>query len=50
MSYSVEIKSEAAVDLRKLTPPVRDRVLRKIHWLVENFEQIDWTRATRHSS
>jgi mRNA interferase RelE/StbE len=40
MSYSVEYESEALADLEKLTQTMRDRVINKIAWLTENFDQI----------
>ena len=38
MSYQLEFTAEAIVDLEKLTQVVRVRVVKKINWLVENFE------------
>jgi len=50
MSYSVEYESEALADLEKLDPEIRKRIVNKIEWLAQNFEQItpqsltgDWT-------
>ena len=40
MSYSVEYKPQAVADLEKLTQAVRDRIISKINWLAENFDQI----------
>jgi mRNA interferase RelE/StbE len=40
MSYSVEYEPEALADLEKLTQAVRERVINKITWLAENFDQI----------
>jgi mRNA interferase RelE/StbE len=40
MTYSVEYEPEVLVSLERLTPIVRDRVVNKINWLAENFEQI----------
>jgi mRNA interferase RelE/StbE len=40
MSYSVEYEPEALADLEKLTQTVRERVINKITWLAENFDQI----------
>lgn len=40
MSYQFEFESDAVADLEKLSPTVRDRVLRKINWLAMNFEEI----------
>jgi mRNA interferase RelE/StbE len=41
MSYLVEYEPEAIADLKELTPSVRQRILNKIDWLAENFEQIN---------
>ena len=50
MTYSIEYESEALVDLEKLAPDIRRRIVNKIEWLAQNFEQItpqlltgDWT-------
>ena len=40
MSYLVEYEPEAFADLESLTPAVRERVINKINWLAENFDQI----------
>ena len=40
MSYSVEYEPEAVADLERLTQAVRERVIHKITWLAENFDQI----------
>ncbi|NJO43121.1 MAG: type II toxin-antitoxin system RelE/ParE family toxin [Cyanobacteria bacterium CRU_2_1] len=40
MSYSVEYEPEALADLERLTQAVRERVINKITWLAENFDQI----------
>ena len=40
MSYSVEYEPEALADLERLTQAVRERVIHKITWLSENFDQI----------
>jgi mRNA interferase RelE/StbE len=40
MSYIVEYEPEALADLEKLTKSVRERVVKKINWLAENFNQI----------
>ncbi|MEA5597710.1 type II toxin-antitoxin system RelE/ParE family toxin [Rivularia sp. UHCC 0363] len=40
MSYLVEYEPEAFADLEKLTHAVRERVVNKINWLAENFDQI----------
>jgi mRNA interferase RelE/StbE len=40
MSYSIEYESEALADLEKLSPNIRKRIVNKIEWLAQNFEQI----------
>ncbi len=40
MSYTVEFLPEAIVDLEALTSSVQERILRKIRWLSENFDQV----------
>lgn len=40
MSYLVEYEPEALADLKKLTQKVRERIINKINWLSENFDQI----------
>lgn len=41
MSYIIEYEPEALVDLEKLTQAVRERVVKKINWLAENFAQVN---------
>ena len=38
--YQVEFRPRAAEDFRKLDRPVADRVLKRLHWLAENFDSI----------
>ncbi|HLP90920.1 MAG TPA: hypothetical protein VK184_20340 [Nostocaceae cyanobacterium] len=40
MNYSVEYEPEALADLQKLTKAICTRIVNKINWLAENFEQI----------
>jgi mRNA interferase RelE/StbE len=40
MAYLVEFKAEALSGLERLSQKNQERVLRKIHWLTENFEQL----------
>jgi mRNA interferase RelE/StbE len=40
MGYIIEYEPEAIADLEKLTLTVRERVVKKINWLAENFDQI----------
>jgi mRNA interferase RelE/StbE len=41
MSYLIEYEPEAIDDLGKLTQAVRERIVKKIIWLSENFEQVN---------
>lgn len=41
MSYIIEYEPEALADLEKLTQAVRERVVKKINWLAENFDQVN---------
>ncbi len=40
MSYLVEYEPEAVDDLSKFTSSIQKRIINKITWLSENFEQI----------
>ncbi|QIR40923.1 type II toxin-antitoxin system RelE/ParE family toxin [Tolypothrix sp. PCC 7910] len=40
MTYLVEYEPEALADLEKLTKAVCERIVNKINWLTENFDQI----------
>jgi len=40
MSYSVEFEPSAINDLDALDKAVRDRIIKKINWLANNFDQI----------
>jgi len=40
MSYTVIYEPEAVADLEKLSQDVCQRIISKIDWLAENFEQI----------
>lgn len=40
MSFTVIYESEALADLEKLSQDVRQRIIQKIDWLSENFEQV----------
>ncbi|MBD2167103.1 type II toxin-antitoxin system RelE/ParE family toxin [Calothrix membranacea FACHB-236] len=40
MTYLVEYEPEALADLEKLTKAVCERIVNKINWLAENFDQI----------
>jgi mRNA interferase RelE/StbE len=40
MSYSVEYESEALADLERLASDIRKRIINKIEWMAQNFEQI----------
>jgi mRNA interferase RelE/StbE len=41
MSYVIEYEPEAIADLEKLTQTVRERLVKKINWLAENFDQVN---------
>lgn len=41
MSYSIEFKAEALSQLEMLNQKAQQRVLRKIRWVVENFDQLN---------
>jgi mRNA interferase RelE/StbE len=38
MSYLIEYELAAITDLENLTQAVRERVVKKINWLAENFD------------
>ncbi|MEH1882753.1 MULTISPECIES: type II toxin-antitoxin system RelE family toxin [unclassified Nostoc] len=40
MSYKIELKSEATIGFEALTSTIQERILRKIRWLSENFEDL----------
>lgn len=40
MSYRVTYEPEALADLDQIPPDIRQRIIAKIDWLAENFEQI----------
>ncbi|MBW4421341.1 MAG: type II toxin-antitoxin system RelE/ParE family toxin [Myxacorys californica WJT36-NPBG1] len=40
MSYTVEFEPEAISDLDDLDETIRERILTKINWLCQNFDQI----------
>ena len=40
MSYDIEFKSEATIGFEALASTIQDRILRKIRWLSENFENL----------
>ncbi len=40
MSYRVEFKQKAIADLESLTKIFQERIIKKIKWLAENFNQI----------
>ncbi|NJR38455.1 MAG: type II toxin-antitoxin system RelE/ParE family toxin [Leptolyngbyaceae cyanobacterium CSU_1_4] len=40
MSYSIEYEPEAIASLKKVSATHRKRIIAKINWLAENFEQI----------
>ncbi|QFS45532.1 type II toxin-antitoxin system RelE family toxin [Nostoc sphaeroides] len=40
MSYSVEFTKEAITNLEALASTIQERILRKVHWLSENFDDV----------
>lgn len=40
MSYSVEFTPTGLGNLEELTPTIQERILRKIRWLSENFDDV----------
>jgi mRNA interferase RelE/StbE len=40
MSYWVEFTPEAVANLEALTSTIQERILRKIHWLAENLDNL----------
>ncbi len=41
MSYSVEFTPDATAEIQVLTPTIQKRILRKVRWLLDNFEEIN---------
>lgn len=41
MSYSVEFLLDAKAEIEALSPTIQERILRKVRWLLDNFEQIN---------
>ncbi|WP_193198521.1 type II toxin-antitoxin system RelE family toxin [Nostoc sp. MG11] len=40
MSYGVEFTKEAVTNLEVLASTIQERILRKVHWLSENFDDV----------
>jgi len=40
MGYRVEFTSTGIKDLENLPPTIQERILRKVRWLSENFEEV----------
>ena len=40
MAYLVEFSCEAIADLEALAPIIQERILRKVRWLSDNFENV----------
>jgi mRNA interferase RelE/StbE len=40
MRHEIEFKSEAIIGFETLTSTIQERILRKIRWLSENFEDL----------
>ncbi len=41
MTYSVQFMPDAVVDLEKLMKTIQQRILQKIRWLSDNYENIN---------
>jgi len=41
MAYTVQYDAQAVVELKKLSPKLGKRIVNKINWLAENFEQVN---------
>ena len=46
MSYSVEFTLDATAEIETLTPTIQKRILRKIRWLLDNFETVNHKALT----
>lgn len=46
MAYSVELTYEAIAELEQLSPKNQERTLHKIHWLLNNFNELTPTALT----
>lgn len=40
MDYSVELKPDAIASLERITQVIQKRIVSKIRWLTENFDQV----------
>ena len=41
MAYTVQYDAQAVAELKKLPPKLGKRIIKKINWLAENFEQVN---------
>jgi mRNA interferase RelE/StbE len=41
MAYTVQYDAQAVAELKKLPPKLGKRIVNKINWLAENFEQVN---------
>jgi mRNA interferase RelE/StbE len=41
MSYTIEYKSSSLEDLKQINRQIQSRIIKKIIWLAENFEDIE---------
>ncbi|MGK7946672.1 MAG: type II toxin-antitoxin system RelE/ParE family toxin [Microcystaceae cyanobacterium] len=46
MSYQLEIKPDVLKDLKKISPNLQSRILEKMRWLANNFENLTPTPLT----
>ena len=50
MTYSVEFTPNATIELEALPPTIQERILRKVHWLSDNFENVSPQSLTANLS
>lgn len=50
MAYSIELTSDAISGLEKLSQKNQKRVLRKLEWLADNFDELDPIQLTGNLS
>ena len=50
MTYSVEFTPNATIELEALPPTIQERILRKVYWLSDNFENVNPQSLTANLS
>lgn len=50
MSYHLELTVEALSELNQLTSTIQQRIIKKLNWLVENFDHITPIKLTANLS